>query len=350
MLDYIIIGCGLAGIAFAEQLEKNKCSFVVIADNSQNSSVIAAGLYNPVVLKRFTAVWNAQLQLDLVSQYYRLIEEKLKIKLDYKNRLFRKFTSIEEQNDWFLAADKTSLSDFLSIELIHFVNHHIPNEFKFGEVLQSGYLDTELLVKSYKQYLQNKNKLIAEAFDYDQLSFEDNIKYKQFNAKHIVFAEGFGIQYNPYFKNIPLDGTKGELLIIKATDLKCQEIVKSAVFLIPLGNDLYKVGATYNREDKTNIPTKEAKAELISELNKLITSPYEIVKHNAGIRPTVRDRRPLLGTHPKYKNVHILNGLGTRGVMLAPAMAINLYNYIENKIPLDPTINLIRFKKWYATI
>jgi glycine/D-amino acid oxidase-like deaminating enzyme len=176
------------------------------------------------------------------------------------------------------------------------------------------------------------------------------MQYKGFQAKNIVFAEGFGIQNNPFFKNIPLDGTKGELLIIRARDLKLKEIVKSAVFLIPLGNDLYKVGATYNREDKTNLPTEEAKEELVSELNKLITSSFEIVQHNAGIRPTVRDRRPLLGSHPNYKNMHILNGLGTRGVMLAPAMAADLFNCIENDTPLDATINIKRFKKWYATI
>ena len=350
MLDYIIVGCGLAGVAFAEQLEKNNRSFIVISDESQNSSIVAAGLYNPVVLKRFTAVWNAQLQLDLVTAFYSNIESKLNIKLDYKNRLFRKFTSIEEQNDWFAAADKVTLQDFLSTDLVNFINSQIPNEYKFGEVLQSGYLDTALLVKSYKEYLQQNTKLYKETFKYEELQFSDGIKYKQFTAKNIVFAEGFGIHFNPYFKNIPLDGTKGELLIIKAPDLKCNEIVKSAVFLIPLGTDLYKVGATYNREDKSNIPTEEAKSELISELNKLVTSAYEIVNHNAGIRPTVRDRRPLLGSHPKFKNMYILNGLGTRGVMLAPAMAADLFNYIENSIPLDPTINLIRFKKWYATI
>ncbi len=41
----------------------------------------------------------------------------------------------------------------------------------------------------------------------------------------------------------------------------------------------------------------------------------------AGVRPTVKDRRPLIGTHPMHSQLHVLNGLGTRGVMLGPAMA-----------------------------
>jgi glycine/D-amino acid oxidase-like deaminating enzyme len=59
------------------------------------------------------------------------------------------------------------------------------------------------------------------------------------------------------------------------------------------------------------------------------------MEHFAGVRPTVKDRRPLVGTH-EYSA--ILNGLGTRGVMLGPSMAKALYNAIENDIPLIPQL------------
>ena len=62
-----------------------------------------------------------------------------------------------------------------------------------------------------------------------------------------------------------------------------------------------------------------------------------------GVRPTVKDRRPLIGTHPTYKNLHILNGLGTRGVMLAPAMALDLFDCIEKGKSLDKSIDIKRF-------
>jgi len=76
----------------------------------------------------------------------------------------------------------------------------------------------------------------------------------------------------------------------------------------------------------------------------LVSCDFEILNHFAGIRPTVKDRRPLVGTHPNYKNMHILNGLGTRGVMLAPSMAMNLYDYIENNVALEHYVNIDRFK------
>ncbi len=61
------------------------------------------------------------------------------------------------------------------------------------------------------------------------------------------------------------------------------------------------------------------------------------------MRPTVRDRRPLVGTHPIHKQIHVLNGLGTRGVMLGPAMAKALYDAVENQIPLPKEIDIQRF-------
>jgi glycine/D-amino acid oxidase-like deaminating enzyme len=148
---------------------------------------------------------------------------------------------------------------------------------------------------------------------------------------------------NPYFKNLPLDGTKGELFIIKAPDLNIDVIINTSIFILPLGNSLFKVGATYNWEDKTDLPTDQGKQELIDRIKELLHCDFEIIEHLAGVRPTVNDRRPLLGTHPSHKNIHILNGLGTRGVMLAPAMALDLFNYIENQKPLDKSVNIERY-------
>ena len=59
-IDYIIVGLGLAGLAFAEELFNANKSFLVFEDDSQTSSLVAGGVYNPVILKRFTPVWNAK--------------------------------------------------------------------------------------------------------------------------------------------------------------------------------------------------------------------------------------------------------------------------------------------------
>lgn len=348
-IDYLIIGCGLAGIAFAETCLRNNKSISVFDNNSQTSSTIAAGLYNPVILKRFSGLHDAQQQIDLMNLFYKSIEVKLKVQFDFKMPILRKFFSIEEQNNWFAASDKPDLSSFLSLNLIKTKFSGIDSPFDFGEVLQTGYVDTALLLKSYHSYLSNRNLLFNEVFEYDKLAINvDLISYKNINAKHIIFAEGFGLHSNPFFNDLPLDGTKGELFIIKAPNLNLDVIVNTSVFILPLGNNLFKVGATYNWSDKSNFPTQEGKFELIERIKEILNCDFEILNHFAGVRPTVKDRKALIGTHKIHKNIHILNGMGTRGVMLAPTMAKTLYDNIEFQKPIDLSINIERFyKKMY---
>lgn len=345
MLDYIIVGAGLAGIAFAEVCSQHNKSFLVINNQSQNSSKIAGGLYNPVVLKRFTPVWQAIEQSQFAAQFYDKLEEKLALKFNHKLPLLRKLYSAEEQNNWFIAADKPVLSYFLSDKIVSDGIPFVPTQFGFGKVLHCGYVDVVELLDKYQEELLKTNSYIEDTFCYNDLQIaEDYIAYKDTKAKHIVFAEGFGLHLNPFFNNLPLDGTKGELLLIKAPKLNLDVIIKSSIFIVPVGNDLYKVGATYNWEDKDDTPTQEGKKELLTQLDDLITCEYQVIAHYAGVRPTVKDRRPLVGVHPKHHNMFILNGLGTRGVMLAPAMAHSLYEFIENKTPLDKNIDIARFK------
>lgn len=345
-VDYIIVGCGLAGISFTELCIQNKQSIVVFENYSQNSTQIAGGLYNPVVLKRFSEVWKAKEQLELAIPFYQKLEHKLNQSFLHEIPLLRKLVSIEEQNDWYVAADKPHLKEYLHPILEQLPNNNIKSTYKFGKVNQTGYLDTNLLKEIYTTYLQANKLLVKDTFDYTQLIFSDeSITYKNYKAKNIIFAEGFGIHNNPYFNNLPLDGTKGELLLIESKDLKLNTIINSSIFVLPIGNHLYKVGATYNWQDKTTKQTNEAKIELENSLKELINCEYKVIDHYAGIRPTVKDRRPLLGQHYQYKNAFILNGLGTRGVMFAPFLAHQLYNLIENNIPLDKEVDIQRIYK-----
>lgn len=345
MIDYLIIGSGLAGISFAEKALQNGKSIFVMDNNSQNSSKIAGGLYNPVILKRFSEVWKAKEQLELMEQFYAVLEEKLKCTVDFKRPILRKFFSVEEQNNWFAASDKLTLAPFLSTQLISKKYPGIDSPYGYGEVLQTGYVDTAFLIEKYRAYLIEHTLFQEESFVYDALQVETSgIRYKDIQAKHIIFAEGFGMHANPYFKHLPLDGTKGELFIIKAPKLDLDVIVNTSVFILPLGNDLFKVGATYNWKDKTNLPSEEGKTELVERIQEIITCDFEIIAHFAGVRPTVKDRRPLVGTLQNHQAIHILNGLGTRGVMLGPAMAKELFDSIEYQVPLDAAIDIRRFR------
>lgn len=351
MYDYLIVGLGLAGISLCETLEKKGKSFHVISDDSQQSSLVAGGMYNPVILKRFTLAWKAEEQLDLAMPFYADLERKLGVKLDHKVKVLRKFASIEEQNLWFEAMDKPGLANFLSSTILENKNPSIDASFGLGKVKHTGRVDTVVLLASYAKYLKEKGGLTSESYAFDHFkAFQDHISYKSIKAKQLVFCEGYGLKNNPFFKYLPLNGTKGELLTIKAPDYQEDSVIKSGVFTIPIGDDLYRVGATYKWKDKSNTPTQEAKEELLEKLKTFLRCDFEVIDHVAGIRPTVVDRRPLVGRHPEHSRVYVLNGFGSRGVMIAPYAAQQLFNFIEEGNELDPEINCQRFtKKYYSS-
>lgn len=348
MTDYLVVGSGLAGIAFCRILQKNRKSFFLYDDGVQRSSAVAAGVYNPVVLKRLTAVWKAKEQLDIALPFYEALEKELGVTFHYKLPVYRKFASVEEQNRWFEAADKSTLQPFLSPVLIRNDNPYLHAPLGFGEVWHTGRIDVTALQNGFRKQLRQKKSLIEEHFNYEALNISpETVTYKDRKAKHIVFCEGSGMCHNPFFNYLPLRGTKGELLTVKAPQLKLKAIVKSTVFIIPVGNNTYKVGATYHWKDKTPGITPEARAELITKLKTLLPCSFEVIHQEAGIRPTVIDRRPLAGTHPVFRNLHVLNGLGSRGVMAAPFAALQLYHHIENYAPLYKEMDIKRFEKKY---
>ena len=341
--DYLIVGSGLSGVMLCEALRKRGKTFKVISNKSQQASIVASGLYNPVVLKRFNKAWDAEKHLPVAMSAYEELELFLGIKIDYKLPIYRVFSSIAEQNNWIIASDKIPLKPYLISNIKNNNNQNIYAPYGYGEAKNTGRIDTKLLLESYSNLLNNEKLISHESFEYDKLKISKKIVYKGIEFENIIFSEGFGVRQNPFFNYLPIEGTKGELIIINAPKLNSEVIIKSSVFIIPIEKNNYLVGSTYAWDDFNNDPTINAKNKLLNKLDKLILCPYKVVYQRAGIRPTVIDRRPLVGQHKSHENLYILNGLGSRGVLIAPTVANALINFIEDKLPLQKEINISRF-------
>ncbi|NQX77382.1 FAD-dependent oxidoreductase [Gilvibacter sp.] len=342
-VDYIVVGLGLAGINFVEKLQQTGKSFIVFDTGENYSSWVSGGLYNPVILKRLTLSWNAADQLERALPVYERIEKRLGKSFDLRIPVHKKFQSYEDLNNWVVACDKPHLKPYLNPTTISEAPQGVKVPFGMGQVLNTGKIDTSALMQAYAEDLFDRGLLFKERLDYDQLELDSGVNYKGITAKRIVFAEGFGLKQNPFFDSSKLKGNKGELLIIDVPDLKLDFVLKTDVFIIPLGGTRFSVGATYNWEDKTLEPTKEGRQKLLKALEKLIDLDYQVLEHRVGIRPTTADRRPLVGVHPKYTQMALLNGLGTRGVMIGPTVAHQLYEHLENGESLPQEIDIKRF-------
>ncbi len=342
--DFIIVGGGLAGLTFAETLLQNNKSFVLFSDNTWRSSRVAAGLYNPLIIKRYKPLQDAVEQIEFLRKFYGEAETRFEAKFHYENSTLRKFVSTAEQNEWFEHCDKPQLQEILSTQLLANSIGGIESPFQFGVVNFTGYVDTDTFISAFHEYLANLDRFRAESFAYSDLTISSvDISYQNIKAKHIVFAEGYGVNSNPFFKFVTVPGTKGEGITIEAPALELKQIINSGVFILPLGNNRFKVGATYEWTDKTEKTTAEARIELIERLKHVITCNFTVIDQWAGVRPTTPDRKAIVGTHPDFPQLHILNGLGTRGVMLGPSMSKLLYESIYKKTTIPQALNVDRF-------
>lgn len=343
-VEYILVGLGIAGVAFCEQLKKHATSFVVIDSGIGSSTAVSGGVFNPVVLKRFTKAWNATRHLEVAVPFYQHLAETLQVSFMEQKPVLRIFNTIEEQNDWFVAGDKNELAPYLSSEIIPNENDAIKAGYGFGKVIESGRIFPEQLLENYREYLREKDQLVSETFQHEELnSTPDGLQYKDITAKKIVFCEGAAVVNNPFFPTPFIIGNKGEYLIIHAPALQLEAILKGPLFVIPLGKDHYKVGATYSRDDYTHHPTSEAKHQLLTKLEKMITCPFDVIDQVAGVRPTTKDRKPLLGSLPDAPEKIFFNGLGTRGILMAPWLSELLYEFVEEGKPLPKEIDIKRF-------
>ena len=97
--------------------------------------------------------------------------------------------------------------------------------------------------------------------------------------------------------------SKGEMIIIKSPLLNENQIFKGSIFVVPIGNDNYWVGSNYINSFSNAKPSKKSKEWLVSNLNKIISCPYEIIDHKSNIRSTIYDRKQIIGQHKKFKNL-----------------------------------------------
>lgn len=350
MREFIIVGRGLAANALAHYFYSYNISFTLIGRTELSlSSIIAGGLWNPIVFKRMTKSWMADELIAELERFYSNCEKKSGKKIMHQRGIAKSFVEQQEKNLW-LKKSKNELNQFLD-ETIKTGNdpdlEHCNVETEFGLVKQSGYIDmTAFLDASHNLF---KEQTIDEIFDYQALNvYEDYVSYKEFKARNIIFCEGYLVKNNPYFNWIPLKPAKGETFTISAPQLKLNHtIFNRNGFILRLDSGNFKVGATYEWHNLEQTPSEKGKNELLAKLNTLINCPYTIEAHHAGIRPSSTDRRPIIGAHPQYKNLFVFNGLGTKGVMLAPYFANNFVNFYLQNQEIVPEAHVKRFYPLY---
>ncbi len=345
--DSIIVGWGLAGVVMAWQLYFSNKKFKVFDTEDQNSSKVAAGIVNPIVFKRMTKSWRSNELLPYSYDFYTKIQNLIGEEFLHPKKIYKIINNLEEENNWSVKIGDDSFEEQISFVDKNEIIPHINAPFGYGMVKTYGNIDTEKFISSSKAFFKQKEiEFFNEKFEYNKINLELKSYQNSIYFSEIIFCEGVGIKENPFFNYIPFKPTHGEILTIQSDDLKIKNIINKNIFILPVKDTIFRVGATYNWELEENITTEKGKNELIEQLGNFTDFTYKIIDHQAGIRPTVSDRRPVLGAHHQHSFLYVFNGLGTKGVMIAPLMSEILLKNLNTIHNLDKEISLTRFDKY----
>lgn len=338
-VDYIIVGDGYAALFFAHQLIKNNKSFYLFSEGKKSASMVSAGIINPAVLKRFTTFWLAQEQIDSLKKTLSEIEGYTHKNYLIEKPILRVFHDEKEKELWLKKSNEIS---FLSNDFIKI--NSIKNPFGCGKVNHSARLNVRDFFTDLMNYLEQNSHLIKEKFDYNLVNTE-NSTYKNIQFKNIIFAEGMAVKENPYFSEIPVEANKGHHLEVKLSEkIEDDFTIKKKHFIFPLNENTYYYGGTYDREQTHHKIDDSAVEKLTNALAEFYPNDFEVTQVKFGFRPTVKDRRPIVGAHSEFKNFYVFNGLGARGILNGNYFAINLYNHLENGEEIHPEVDLKRFQ------
>jgi glycine oxidase len=349
--DFFIIGQGIAGTILAHTLLNQGKKILVIDDwNYSSCSKVTAGLYNPVVFKRLTKSWMIDQLLPVLENFYTSLEQTLGSNLFSRKELIKLFSGENEKPFWIKKAAEENLKHYLSETIEeNKTPDYINNTLGAGKVKMAGHVEIKKMLTLSRDFFRSRQMLLEEKFSHHLLVVKpESLLYKNRQANKIIFCEGYRATLNPWFSWLPFKLTKGEIITIKLLNpvstgwLTQASVLIKGVFILPLGDNTYKVGSTHNWDDLSETTTEKAREELMEKLNQVLKVPYQIIAQEAGIRPTVRDRRPLIGFHPEHKNLLVFNGMGTKGVMLAPYWAAHLAEVMQGTKTLSKEVDISR--------
>lgn len=347
---YLIVGQGLAGTVLDMVMNKSGYQTLVLNQTEeQSSSRVAAGIFNPVTGHRMNKTWLADIIFPNAQSFYSEVDKFLGTGFLQPRTVFKIFNSVEQQND---VAGRVADERYTK-----YVSQTVPSE-QYGETVKApfggatflggGSVDVAGLMETYQQKLISENRYKETEIDYSEFQFDENgVSWRGEKYAGLICCDGWHASKNPFFSWLPFALTTGEMLEVKIPDLKEEYILNKNAFLLPLGNERFLVGASFSRETYLK-ETELQKKNLIEKLEDMVSLPYEIIKCRVGIRPTVRDRRPLIGKHPKIPNLFIFNGLGTKGVTLAPYFAQQFVTELDGGEKINSEANINRFFSLYS--
>ncbi len=342
-IDYLIIGQGLAGSLLAWELIQRQKKIIIVDNAKENASLMAAGLINPVTGMRWVKSENVDLLLPVALAYYQKLARHFQQQF-YVEKTLRRVISTEKD----LAAAKKRqqqiayqpyLSQNIGVDSTLYAPWGLINQ------KQTGYLLCKPLLTALKNYFIAHQAYIKAEINYQDIHLSQQLHWKKWRPKHIIFCEGHHATHNPWFSWLPFQPVKGEIITATATQAIPQTILNYGHWFIPLSTYQFRTGATFDRIQLDTQISTTAKETLLTSLKKVMPtlSINPEIRQEAGIRPTTLDKQPFIGHHPKHPELIIFNGFGAKGSLQIPWYCQCLANNLMYNQAIPENSHIMRY-------
>ncbi|MDR9416086.1 MAG: FAD-dependent oxidoreductase [Gracilimonas sp.] len=356
--DFVVLGAGLAGLAVAKTFFDAGASIclVDIKDVASGASGTPLGLINPATGRWGKMVWEAEKCLNSVA-------EDLQNIAAFSSRNFYKKTGIlrPAQDKKMAKRMRQNVDDenwpagwctWLDKSEVHQMNPNL-------HCVEGAMWMPEGLTVEVPTYLREKSKLLAEngtllktGLGYEitesgnnfTLSFIDDT---EIHADSLVFTSGYETSESNYWKYLPLHPVKGQVATFESPETENFTYSLSALgYIASISKERFVAGSTYEHHYDHLHPDQDGLKYLKKRLGNVYPSLFEnaeLVSQWAGVRASTPNKKPVVGSHPEKKNVHILTGLGSKGLIYSVYLSQLLWKTVTRQEPLPHMLSVGRF-------
>lgn len=350
----LVVGGGLAGLLMVAELERRNLALAEVwsarPEERPSASSVAAGMFNPVSFRRLVPVWDAERHMAGAEAVYRWAESLLSVSLWNEIPLFKIFPNSDYADLWQERLESGHpVSNWIEPVSWKSVHSLVNAPFGGGWVPRAGYVDLGQFISRFHHHLQSEDR-----FHWRDWSFSDGLPVG-FDA--VIDCRGVGAVDDLKRWGLDVRPNHGEVLTLTDPEGTLpRHTVNRKKWLLPLSDgETYRLGATYRWDLREPAEHPETAVELLTAMNEGIQGAVKkgaVVAHKSGVRPASPDRRPMVGkpddqTFPWY---HLVNGLGTRGVLVGPRAVSELASTFFEKTQSDlhPEVICQRFRTFKA--
>lgn len=340
--DVIIVGAGLAGACAAFVLSSHHGVVVVEAEEpAAGASGAAAGLVNPFMGQRARPVWRLRKALAAVPEILARADIP---ELFQDTGVLRPATEPEQVEAFQEVADAyPDLATWVPAGVLASRYSNVQAEDGALFIPRGGAMDVAQMVRALLRAAENNGAVVKtnaavlywrETPDAAIIEIDQDKNMDEFSAEHVLLTLGQGYPTFPELRRLGLTGVKGQTVRVRRPRTVNDTLppLSGQGYVVPDGDSLV-LGSNYDNDFDTIEPDPDATESILEKTAQMVPvlESAEVVDVNAGVRVKhTESNLPLLGPLPHRDRIWTFTALGSKGLLTAPMLSLELPEYLEN--------------------